>query len=62
MQLMHIHSMMPCSSGRKPTARRVSRVSDAPMKKSESVIMCLARLPIAEPMLLPAAAASLPIS
>lgn len=44
MQLMLIHSSTPWTRGRMPTLRSVSRVSDAPIKKSERVMRCLASL------------------
>ena len=42
---MQIQSNTPCKNGFQPTCLSVSRVSDAPMKKSESVMRCFARLP-----------------
>lgn len=41
---MLIQSITPCTSGLRPTQRSVSRVSDAPMKKSESVMRFFASL------------------
>ena len=40
--LMTIHSRMPCMSGRMPTAFSVLRVSPAPMKNSDRVMICFA--------------------
>ena len=62
MQLMLIHSSTPWIRGRRPTLRNVSLVSDAPIKKSESVMRCLASLLTAPLNSPPIAAAPSPIS
>lgn len=61
MLLMLIQSNTPCTSGLTPTLRSVSRVSEAPMKKSESVMRCLASLLMAPLNWLPILAAVSPI-
>ena len=59
---MLIHNITPCSKGFKPTLRSVSRVSEAPIKNSDSVMRCLASLLTAPLNMLPALAAVSPIS
>ena len=59
---MLIHRSTPWTRGRMPTLRNVSLVSDAPIKKSERVMRCLASLftaPLNSP---PIAAALSPMS
>lgn len=60
--LMLIQSITPCTSGFKPTWRNVSRVSDAPMKNSDSVMRFFASLPTALLNCVPTLAAVLPTS
>ena len=59
---MLTHSITPCTSGRTPTLRNVSLVSEAPIKKSERVIRCFANLFTAPLKSLPIVAAVSPMS
>ena len=59
---MLIQSITPCKSGLRPTQRSVSRVSDAPMKKSESVMRFFASLFTAPLNSVPIPAAVSPMS
>ena len=58
---MQNHSKMPWKRGRRPTLFSVSRVSEAPMKKRESVIKCFAKELIPPPTVLRALVAVVPI-